>query len=152
MCSASWTLQVPVLRHEPGLQQSWHAPPTVHLPALCVPGTRPSPIRQIAVTANQTLHQSACDSREIWLQQLQFLKFSGDRDTKSSSVERFLQVVSRYGTLGGGLGVSADDRLIIPVLENLFRGLTGSDAHESSILAEYFFASKPPRSTRALLD
>jgi hypothetical protein len=26
-----------------------------------------------------------------------------------------------------------------------------SDAHESSILAEYFFASKPPSSTRALL-
>jgi hypothetical protein len=30
-------------------------------------------------------------------------------------------------------------------------GLRDSDAHESSILAENFFASKPPRSTRALL-
>jgi hypothetical protein len=59
--------------------------------------------------------------REKFLHQLQFLKFSGDRDTKPSTVDWFLQLVAEYVRLGGGIGVSQDDRLINTVLENLSR-------------------------------
>jgi hypothetical protein len=59
--------------------------------------------------------------REKFLHQLQFLKFSGDRDTQPSTVDWFLQLVAEYVRLGGGVGVSQDDRLINTVLENLSR-------------------------------
>ncbi|KAA8893911.1 hypothetical protein FN846DRAFT_895567 [Sphaerosporella brunnea] len=59
--------------------------------------------------------------REKVLHQLQFLKFTGDRDTKPSTVDWFLQLVAEYVGLGGGVGVSQDNRLINTVLENLSR-------------------------------
>jgi hypothetical protein len=58
--------------------------------------------------------------REKYSQQLQFLKFSGDRDTNPSTVDWSLQLVAQYVRLGGGVGVSEEDRLVGMVGDCLF--------------------------------
>jgi hypothetical protein len=83
------------------------------------PPTGPEP--QPTDNSNREPDSKSIRMREKFLHQLQFLKFSGDRDTKPSTIDWFLQLVAEYVRLGGGVGVSQDDRLINTVLENLSR-------------------------------
>jgi hypothetical protein len=77
--------------------------------------------------SNRESDSKSIHMREKFLQELQFLKFSGDRDTKPSTVHWFLQLVAEYVRLCGGFGVSQDDRLISTVLVNLSREPPGGN-------------------------
>jgi hypothetical protein len=83
------------------------------------------PEPQLTDNSNREPDSKSIRMREKFLPQLQFLKLSGDRDTKRSTVDWFLHLVAEYVRLGGGVGVSQDDRLINTVLENLFRDPRG---------------------------
>ncbi|KAA8908514.1 hypothetical protein FN846DRAFT_889428 [Sphaerosporella brunnea] len=82
---------------------------TQQIPAWARPGNQPC--LQEPWRVPETAH----------LPTLQFLKFSGDRDTDTAMVDWFLPLVAEYVRLGGGVGVSQDDRMINTVLENLSR-------------------------------
>jgi hypothetical protein len=79
------------------------------------------PEPQLTDNSNREPDSKSIRMREKFLPQLQFLKLSGDRHTKRSTVDWFLHLVAEYVRLGGGVGVSQDDRLINTVLQNLSR-------------------------------
>jgi hypothetical protein len=110
-----WTQQIPAPDYQPCLQESWEAPQTES------DGPPTGPESQLTDNSNREPDSKSIGIREKFLYQLQFLKFSGDRDTKPSTVDWFFQLVAEYVRLGGGVGVSQDDRLNNTALENLSR-------------------------------
>jgi hypothetical protein len=101
------------------VQNTSDGPPTGPEPQPMFTGINPK--LRTPENSNREPDSKSIRMREKFLHQLQFLKFSGDRDTKPSTVDWFLQLVAEYVRLGGGVGVSEDDRLINTVLENLSR-------------------------------
>jgi hypothetical protein len=122
-----WTQQIPAPGYQPSLQESWEAPQS--------DGPPTGPESQLTDNSNREPDSKSIRIRERFLHQLQFLKFSGDRDTKPSAVEWFFQLVAGYVRLGGGVGVGHDDRLSNTVLENLSREPRGGKdcAYRSAI-------------------